>query len=295
MRKIVSWLLLALGGFLLATAVVAGVWAPDQAKRAPLDTDSETKLSGSAAALPTGGTGAVRAVSVTKADSNASDDDVVVYSSYTCLVLDKPETPDCGLPGFKEDADPNLVTAGDPVIFATDRRTGVAVNDAKYLPEGTPETEGLVNKFPFGTKKADYEFWDGVLGETVTAQYEDVESIEGLETYRFTYVVSEEPAEIANGVDGIYSMDKTMWIEPATGQIIDQEQHDVRAVGDNTLLDVNLSFTDEQVAVNVKDAKANKSSLELITQTVPLIGYIGGPLLLLGGLALTLSGRRSEA
>jgi stearoyl-CoA desaturase (delta-9 desaturase) len=39
-RKIVSWILLGLGAFLLVTAIVATVWAPDQVKRAPIDTDS---------------------------------------------------------------------------------------------------------------------------------------------------------------------------------------------------------------------------------------------------------------
>ena len=45
-----------LGAFLLVTAVVASVWAPDQVKRAPLDTDSTTRLSGTAQKLPTGET-----------------------------------------------------------------------------------------------------------------------------------------------------------------------------------------------------------------------------------------------
>ena len=295
MRKIVSLLLMGLGGFLLVAALVSATWAPGQAKRAPLDTDSTTRLSGTAAALPNGETNqAVRAVSVTKADSGASDDDVVVYTGYTCLVVDKAGEPDCGNPGFGEDADPNLVTVGEPEVFATDRRTGVAVNDSKYLPEGTPETQGLVNKFQFDTEQASYEFWDGVLDATVTTEFEDVEEVNGLETYRFHYAVTDEPAKISGDIEGLYSMDKTLWIEPGTGQIIDQEQHDVRKIGDQTLLDVNLSFTDEQVQVNVDDANANLSSLRLITSTVPLIGFIGGPLLLLGGVALVMAGRRNQ-
>jgi hypothetical protein len=292
-RKIVSGLLMALGGFLLVAAVVATTWAPGQVKRAPLDTDSVTRLSGTAAALPNGDTNqTVRAVSVTKADSEVSDDEVVVYASYTCLVIDTPDTPDCGVPGEGEDADPNLVTAGEPEVFATDRRTGVALNDSAYLPDGTPETEGLVNKFPFDTEQTSYEFWDGVLDATVTAEFEDVEEVNGLETYRFNYVVTDEPAKISGEIDGLYSMDKTMWIEPKTGQIIDQEQHDVRKIDDQTLLDVNLSFTDEQVQVNVDDANDNLSSLTLITSTIPLLGFIGGPLLILGGVALLMTGRR---
>ena len=297
MRKIVSWVLIGLGGFLLAAAIVSSTWAPGQAKRAPLDTNSTTRLSGTAAVVPTGDTNVpVRAVSVTKADSKKSDDDVVVYVNFTCLVKDVPDTPDCGQEGTGDNADPNVISVGEPTLFATDRNTGLATNEGGYLPEGTPKTEGLVNKFGFDTEKKTYPFWDGVLNRAVDAEYQGTKTIDGLETYEFNYTVTDEEAEIAKGVDGTYSMDKTMWIEPRTGQIIDQEQHDVRASGDTTLLDVQLSFTDDQVQTNVDDAKDNLDTLDLITKTVPLIGYIGGPLLILAGiLGLTLGQRRRDA
>ena len=208
-------------------------------------------------------------------------------------MLDNPG-PDCGIQGEGDAADPNVISVGEPEAFATDRRTGVAINDSKYLPAGTPETQGLVNKFPFDTQKKDYEFWDGVLADTVTATYEGTEKVDGLETYKFNYSVVNAAAEIAKGVDGTYSMDKTMWIEPKTGQIIDQEQHDVRAANGTPLLDVQLSFTDDTVKTNVDDAESNVSSLDLITSTIPLIGFILGPILLIAGaIGLALS-RRSE-
>src|SRR3954470_12325411 len=293
-RKIVSWILVGLGAFLLVTAVVAKVWAPDQVKRAPIDTDSTTRLSGTAAVVPTGATDVdVRAVSITESDSNKSDDDVAVYTNYTCLVLDNPG-PDCGVKGTGDAADPNVISVGDPEAFATDRRTGVALNSDKYLPEGTPETHGLVNKFPFDTEKKDYQFWDGVLADTVTTTYEGTDDVNGLETYRFSYSVADADAEIAEGVEGTYSMDKTMWIEPTTGQIIDQEQHDVRAANGQTLLDVELSFTDKQVTTNVDDAEDNLSSLDLLTGTVPRIAFLLGPIVLIVGILGLVLGRRPE-
>ncbi len=294
MRKILGLILIGLGGFLLVLGLLATLWVPGQVKRAPIDTDSITRLSGNAAVIPSGDTNVdVRAISSTKSDKNKSDDDVAVYASYTCLVLDVPG-PDCGKPGTGENADPNVISVGQPDIFATDRVTGMAVNSSKYLPQGTPKTEGLVNKFGFDTQKRDYPFWDGVLNDTVTAKYEATEKVDGLETYRFHYVVDQQDATIATGVEGTYSMDKTMWIEPATGQIIDQEQHDVRAVDGKNLLDVQLSFTDDQVSTNAEDAKSNKSSLDLLTHTVPLIGFIGGILLILLGVALVFMSRRSS-
>jgi hypothetical protein len=298
LRKIISWVLLGLGAFLLAAALVATVWAPDQVKRAPLDTDSTTRLSGTAQKLNTG-TGEiddldVRAVSITEADSNKSDDDVVAYVNTSCLVIDIPDTPDCGEPGTGEDADPNVINISNE-LFATDRRTGVAVNGDDYLPEGTPEREGLQNKFPFDAEKADYEFWDGILDRAVPATYEGTDEIEGLETYRYNMSVVEEEATVIGDVDGIYSLDKTMWIEPNTGAIIDQEQHDVRTLPNgDPLLDLQLSFTDEQVSANVDDASANVSSLTLLTKTIPLVGFIGGALCIIAGILLLLSARRKN-
>ncbi|HEY9564594.1 MAG TPA: porin PorA family protein, partial [Nocardioides sp.] len=59
------------------------------------------------------------------------------------------------------------------------------------------------------------------------------------------------------------------------------------------LLDLNLAFTDAQVKGNAADAEDNLGSLNLITKTVPLVGFILGPILLLLGGALLLLGRGS--
>lgn len=296
MRKVVSWVLLFLGAFLLATAVIAKFWAPDVAKRTPLDTDSVTHLSGEAAYVtrvegePTDNV-AMRATSFNAVDSEKSTDDEAVFKSYTCLVTDEAEG-DCGLEGEGKDADPNVINISDPDFFVTDRRTAEAVDQADFdLPEGAVQHEGLVNKFPFDVEKKDYPFWDGMLKKAVTATYEGEESLDGLKTYKFNYSVSEEPAEVSKGIDGLYSMDKTMWVDQVTGSIVDQEQHEVRSdkKGD-PLLDIELSFTDDQVKGNIDDAKDNGDRLNLITGTVPLLGFILGPLLIIVGLVLLLRG-----
>ena len=56
-----------------------------------------------------------------------------------------------------------------------------------------------------------------------------------------------------------------MWIDQGTGSIIDQSEAQVRKLDDGTtVLDLELSFTDETVAENVEDAKANNSQLNLV-------------------------------
>ena len=294
MRKIIAGLLLGLGSFLLVAALVVVVWGGDAVKKTPLDTDSVTNLSGVADKLnPATGDVEnldVRATSVTKADADLSDGDVIVFVNTVCLVVDEGEVPSC-----VDENDDRLVSASSDV-FATDRRTAEAVNDAKYLPPSAEEKSGLINKWPFDAQKKDYTYWDGMLGEAVDATYDGSESIDGLETYKYHVLIEDAPAEVVDGIDGIYSQDKTLWIDPTTGAIIKQTQHEVRELEDgSTLLDMQLAFTDDQVAANAADAKDNGKLLGLLTSTLPLVGFIGGAIALLAGIFLFVAARRREA
>lgn len=289
MRKIISWVLLFLGAFLLVAAVIGAVWAPGQVKKTPLDVDSVTRLSGTATYI--GEPYDVRVTSFTKTDAEASDDEVAVFITNTCLVKDVPDTPDCGEGGTGENADPNVINIGDD-MFATDRETAEAVDQEGYLPDDVVQHEGVINKWPFDSEKRDYVYWDGILERGVPATYQGVRQIDGLDTYEYNINVVEEPATVSGTIEGFYSQDKTIWIDPVTGAIIDQEQSELRTDEEgNTLLDLDVSFTDEQVETNVDDAEENGASLELITSTVPLVGFIGGPILIIIGLLLARGGR----
>lgn len=299
MRKIIGWVLLALGTFLIAIGLMAALWAPGQVKRTPLDTNSTTRLAGNADKLNPG-TGEVEnldvlATSITKADSELSDDDVVVFVNSTCLVIDdgSGDVPDCV---DADDPEARLITASTDV-FATDRRSAVAVNSSTYLPPSAEEKDGLVNKWPFDAEKKTYLYWDGLLGEAVDAIYDGTETLDGLETYRYRVLIEDASTEVIEGVDGVYSQDKFIWIDPVTGSIINQTQQEVRELEDgSTLLDLQLAFTDDQVSANAEDAKENGSTLGLLTRTVPLIGLIGGVLaLLVGGFLVRISARNEQA
>lgn len=292
MRKIIGWVLLGLGAFLLVTGLLATVWAPGQVERTPLDTDSTTRLSGNADKLnpATGELEAidVKATSITKADSKRSDDNVIVFVNTTCLVIDEGDVPDC-----VDGNDERLVSATEDV-FATDRLDAEAVN-GKYLPAGAEEKDGLVNKWPFNAEKKDYDYWDGLVGAPVTAAYDSTETLDGLETYKYHILLESTPAEVIDGVQGTYSQDKYIWIEPRTGGIVNQTQHEVRALeSGDTILDLNLAFTEEQVADGVQEAKDNKAQLDLVTGTLPLVGFIGGILALLAGAFLVYASRKDE-
>ncbi len=287
MRKTVGFVLLGLAGFLLATAVLALVYVPSAVEKTPLDIDTLTKLSGDATVLPTGEGGPVKAISHTVADGEASDSDVVVFDTFSCLMRDVPGSPDC----TEDDGEGSpLVTAGTD-RFATDRHTALAVNDVTYVGTASQPHEGLVNKWPFYPEQKTYDYWDGLLGRTVEAVFSGEEDVDGLATYTYKVLVADEPAEVASGVSGLYSTDKTLWIDQATGTIIDQKEHQVRKLDDGTtVLDVNLGFTPETVSTNVEDASANGSQLSLVKSAPWVLGLLG-LLALAGGGFLVLAGR----
>lgn len=290
MRKTVGFVLLGLAGFLLTAAVLALVYVPGNVEKTPLDVNTLTKLSGEASTLPTGEGSAVKAISHTVADGEASDATVVVFDTFSCLMRDVPGSPDC-----TEDSGEGspLVTAGTD-RFATDRHTAEAVDDVTYVGTASEPHQGLVNKWPFYPEQKTYDYWDGLLGRAVEAAFTGEEDVDGLATYSYKVSVTDEPAEVASGVSGLYSTDKTLWIDQVTGSIIDQKEHQVRKLDDGTtVLDVNIGFTPETVTANVDDAKANGSQLSLV-KTAPWVLGILGLLALAGGAFLALAGRRQD-
>lgn len=295
MRKGFGIGLTVLGGFLVTLAVLAQFWAPGRLMKTPLDVDSTTLLDGTAQLSDgSGGTDEfpVKAFSVTRADSERSDSDVVVFQNSSCLVKDEGEIDECV---SASDPEERLISASTD-NFATDRRTAEAVDDPKYLPPSAEDKEGLINKWPFEAEKKVYQYWDGYAGAPVDATYEGTETVDGVEVYVYKTLVTDVPIEITDGVQGTYSTDKTLWIEPTTGSIVNQFEQQERLDEDgNTFLSLDFGFTDEQVADNAKESGDNAASLKLIKDTVPLIGYIIGIPALLIGIALQLMRRRSAA
>lgn len=286
MRKIVGWVLIGLGTFLLVVGLLAVTWVPGATKKTPLDVDSETRLAGTAEKFNPG-TGEVedldvKILSATRVDSDESTDEVALFVNTTCVTEDVPDTPEC-----VDNKDDSRLISNSIDVFATDRSTALAVNSQEFLDKGATRHEGVINKWPFDTEQVTYPYWDGILGEAVDTTFEGVEEIDGLETYKFRELVEERDAEVISGTTGLYSQDKLLWIEPKTGTIIDQQQSETRSLENgDLLLQLDAEFTDETVAANVEDTKSSVATLDLLGSTVPLVGFIGGLLLILVGMFL---------
>ena len=293
MRKTIP-VLFGLGGFLLIAGLVCLLWAPGVVKKTPVDVNSTTHLSGQAKKLnvSTGEleSNPVNATSVTKSDSKVSDDKIVVWANTTCLVVDRDDVPDC-----VDGDDPRLVSASTDV-FATDRKTALAVNDSKYLPADAVEHHGLVNKFPFDSEKKTYPYWDGTVGKAVDATYQKTSEVEGKKVYVYQVSTKDAPIDIAEGVKGTYDDVTTIYVEPRTGAILNQTDDQQRYLenGDK-VLDLQLAFTDAQMKKSTDDLASDLRLLTLVEKIVPLVGIIGG-LICLGaaGFLLLASRRRSR-
>ncbi|MFV0462368.1 MAG: DUF3068 domain-containing protein [Nostocoides sp.] len=291
MRRVVGLTAVGVSLFLLTTAVMGWFYAPGALKKTPLDTDSWTYLAGTATYLDKG-PAPVKAWSHNRVDGGASTDNVAVFDAVTCLVWDEGSTWSDGAdsaPCF-DDTDSRLINgpADPPDHFAADRTSGLSLPESDNATYKVTLThDGLVNKFPFSTQKKDYPFWDGVLGRAVTATYSGTEKLDGLDTYTFVISLADEGAEIAKDTMGTYSLDKTMWIDPATGSIIKQSEHQVRTLDSgDAALDMELAFTDDQVARNVSSAKSSGGLLSAALTVAPLAAAVVG--VLAGVLALVM-------
>ncbi|MEO6512188.1 MAG: DUF3068 domain-containing protein [Nocardioides sp.] len=286
--------LAGLGGFLVMLAILAKFYAPGQLMKTPLDVDSTTNAAGMATLGDATSPEAVKGTQLTRADSAKSDGDVVVFVSSSCLIFDRDDAPACV---NADDPDQRLISAGVD-NFATDRVTALAVNDPKYLPPDAAPHEGLQNKWPFDVEKKTYPYWDDTANQVVDAEYEGTETVDGIEAYKFHAVISDTPIEVTDGVQGTYSKDTTIWIEPVTGSFVNLSYHMEQKTDDGAnFITLDLAYTDDEVADSVSDAKSSRDKLNLIRDTVPLIGLIAGIPLLLIGLFLTArgnSGRTKE-
>lgn len=206
--------------------------------------------------------------------------------------------------------------------LAIDRTTAAAGRwDKQFLEDNGPkgvttvDFTGQLYKFPFDTQKQTYQYFDRDLRKALPMSYQGTETIKGLETYRFQQVVPDSPLNFsAERLSGLlnafapgarsgqvsYRNTRTIWVEPVTGTFIKVQEQQKKTLTPDTgaptaLLDGNFVYTDETVANNVKSAGDTKGQVQLISSTLPIALAALGALLLILGLFLVATGRRSAA
>nr|WP_301539553.1 DUF3068 domain-containing protein [Nocardioides sp. zg-1308] len=314
------------GVFFLAVALLARFYAYDRLAVVPLDQDTVSVSEGPDATIfdiasqqeiTVDLVSTRNVVGDVEASEEASDElgrDIAVWE--TLVYTDEPGaevSPD----------DPPRSGSHDRVAF--DRHTGETVkccdtftattaDDRGVEVKDTIGFEGLYFKFPFQTEQKTYQFWDGSLGEAPDIEFQEAETIEGLEVYRFEQQIA--PSTVGNitapaaffgideegdvTLDRVYSNTRTLWIEPETGVII-RGQEDQLTVAEYqgeevaTLTDVVIGYNPDTVSENVDTYSSLATQLKIVRIWLPIVGGILGLLLLVAGIAMMARQRNRPA
>lgn len=303
MRRLLGPILVGVGAFLVVTGLLARFYAYPALAVAPIDQNSVTKLEAKDAKIldlstlkevTTDMSVVNRTVGDVKASEDAGDDTRVW----------------AGTTSYRDQI--GNIRSRSAERYAFDAHTGAAINCCDSFEETTDgereevKRSGQISKYPFGTEKKDYKFWDSTLGQAVTTKFVKEDEIEGLKVYEFKYEVPTttvgtreippslvgQPGTDALEVDIQYSTVTQHWVEPTTGVVIDRvsDTQNTLALDGETLITTSggtFQYTDEQVKENVDEYKGKASSLQAVHTTVPFVGVILGLLLILGGVLLS--------
>lgn len=313
MRRVVGLVLLALGVFGVALGLLLRFYAYDRLALVPLNRSSESISKGEGMTVfYTSRLRQESGVNVTatrrvqgnpKAAEAKPGGEVMVW--------------DVGL--VIEDTSGTLISSSlDHVCL--DRRTneavqpcageGISEDNGKIEAADAATHRGLEYKFPFGTQKRDYEYFDLSTRKAFPMRYDSTETIEGVETYKFVQKVPltklddrQVPGSVVGRpeVPGLtvgryYENTRTVWIEPYSGIIVkgrEELAQTLRGSDGRQLLTVfggKLEFTPDTVKKSAADAEDGRSRLRLLRVVGPAVLISMGAVLALLGVTLYLLG-----
>lgn len=321
MRRFLAPTLIGLGVFLLLAALLLRFWAYPRLAVSPSDQDSVTNAEAKNATIFDTNPSVLKPFetdltikSSTRGDVKATEDDapdgVLVWVDTTQIWADA-----------DGEGAPERSVSVDRV--AHDEKTGEAVKCAdcdtfSETEEGVQvevDRSGQYFKFPFGTEKKDYKFWDDTLAEAVPASFEEEDEIDGLKVYKFVQTIEQQDVgtrevpgsifavdEPAVDATSMYGVTRTFFVEPVTGVIINRtEDRDESIVYEGEAIPTRVAkivYTDDQVQENVDEYRSKATLLGAVKGSFFFGAGILGLLLLAAGIFLSTrrpgGARRSE-
>ncbi|RAS69706.1 hypothetical protein C8D87_1015 [Lentzea atacamensis] len=333
MRRVLTFVLLGLGVFGIATGLLLRFYAYPALAKIPHSPDTTAVAQGSG----------ITALVYVEKDGGPTQPEIrrnlsLTSTTYVSGDLRAPEVQaDGGVTAWvettriREDKDRRTLSASVREL-CLDRFTAEAVAPCttQYLQKEKPENgkdtkipgtrgqvqfPGLNFKFPFQTEKRTYPWYDSGVGKPVDAEFDGEEELQGLSVYRFKQSVPptdvdgrDVPGSLVGkpeptvSVRLYYQAEKTLWVEPDTGALIKVRQSvkqelrtsDQNAGQGTAVFDGTLELNKKTVDANVRVAEDNKSKLWLLTG-LPVILWIAGGVLLAVSIVLLLAGRRRTA
>ncbi len=265
--------LLGLGAALLIAALLLSTYTHGKIAKIPLDVEADLVSEGTATALDPASLSsperfivnedvpvALQQQLTVEAPANA---EVVTFQVGSTLRRTDQQQDQGLLLAMVDTVTLDRITAE---AVSSDTNPGGAVQKPRTIEDDNPPTnialphEGLSYRFPFGTEKKTYPYFDPIAQQAFDANYDGEEDVNGLTTYRFTQNIgydadgkltdpvkyaslydNDEDAEVTAraalwGVEAedpyepitmnrYYAAKRTFWVDPVTGTIVRGEEH----------------------------------------------------------------------
>lgn len=339
-RRTVACVLVGLGAMLLVAAIMIPTYTVSRLAKTPLDLEITTVATNPQTGAPSE---VLDAKSLTSPTGSAKVDTNVPLVSQRFLTVENPSnasemTVQAGqtLRRTDKQGDTGLLTATiDRVTI--DRKTGEPVESVDGGPNGAiavtvdkkgdsvmdpVQHTGLQYRFPIGTDKKAYPYFDLNARKTYDINYVDETEINNLKVYHFQQTIpATDLSTVANsptnklslpaakwGLEGdgdvtmarFYTNTRDLWIEPETGTVIKgQEQIHLYYArsGDKpevTALKSTLVFDENTIESQISVAKDNMDKIALYGRILPIILGVIGLLLLIAGILLGVLGKNGS-
>ncbi|MBF6356556.1 DUF3068 domain-containing protein [Nocardia higoensis] len=337
-RRTVACLLVGLGALLIVMALLIPTYTVGKLAKTPLDLEITT-IATSREDEPSR---VLDSKSLTAPQGSAKIDENVPLLSQRFVTVEEPSDADqmtvqAGQTLRRTDrqGDTGLLTAsvdrvtidrksGEPVATEPNGSISVSTNE-----KGEPITEpvqhvGLQYRFPIGTEKKDYPYFDLNARATYPAVFKEETEINGTTVYHFQntvpatsmYDVVKAPTNRLTlpaakwGLEGgdtpvtltrYYKNVRDLYVEPQTGTVISggeslhifygrsAEQEDV------TALQSHLVFNEETIESQLAIAKDSIDTLNTFGRIVPIVLGVLGVIALIAGILLGIRGGSAPA
>ncbi|MGV9663377.1 DUF3068 domain-containing protein [Nocardia niigatensis] len=339
-RRTVACVLVGLGAMLLVAAIMIPTYTVSRLAKTPLDLEITTVATNPQTGAPSE---VLDSKSLTSATGSAKVDQNVPLVSQRFLTVEDPSdaskmTIQAGqtLRRTDKQGDTGLLTATIDRV-TVDRKTGRPVDSVDGGPNGAiavtvdkkgasvmdpVQHTGLQYRFPIGTDKKAYPYFDLNARKTFDINFVEETEINNLKVYHFQQSVPvTDLSTVANsptnkltlpaekwGVEGdgdvtmarFYTNTRDLWIEPQTGTVIKgQEQIHLfyARSGDKpevTALKSTLVFDENTIESQISVAKDNMDKLSLYGRILPIILGVLALVFLIVGLLLGLLGKNGN-
>jgi hypothetical protein len=289
-RWISGLILVGLGVFGIALAIIMPTIVVPASKKTPLNLDITQISSGPAKVfdLASGHLKDVRlrATRIVRTDSSASDSTNTTVDESLCIVIIQGNTPNC-----VRASDGRLLSLTTDRV-TSNRKTAQAVHvpewneqiNGKSTFNGEPVRHvGLSYKWPIGAQKKTYQFFQPDLNRAFPAVYAGESKLKGLTVYKYISKTGDQPYLINGIAKGTYNDTRTVWVEPQTGTIVNGVEQQTQTIqGGQVALDTTLSFEQSAIDYQTNFAKGKINDIHKAELWLPLIAGILGVAALVG-------------